>query len=316
MNAEIHKVIIIGSGPAGLTAAIYAARAQLAPIVVEGIESGGQLLTTSDVENYPGFPEAVTGPDLMDAMHRQALRFGTVLISETVEKVDFLERPFKLWTDSRKILIAHSIIIATGSSHKWLGLDAEQRLRGRGVSACATCDGYFFRGKVVVVVGGGDTVMEEALFLSRLCSKVTIIHRRSQFRASKIMNDRIVSHPKIEVRWNSIVEEIVGDAEIAGVTGVQIKNLLTGEKEAIACSGIFIAIGRKPNTDLFEGSLDIDRNGYLVTKPGTTHSSIEGVFACGEVQDNIYRQAITSAASGAMAAMDAEHWLEMCGYCS
>ncbi|MBI5074374.1 MAG: thioredoxin-disulfide reductase [Nitrospirae bacterium] len=315
MNDEIHRILIIGSGPAGLTAAIYAARAQLAPVVIEGIESGGQLLTTSDVENYPGFPEAVTGQDLMDAMRKQALRFGTVLIPEMVEKINFLEKPFRIWTDGQKILTARSIIIATGSSHKWLGLEAEVRLRGRGVSACATCDGYFFRGKEVIVVGGGDTAMEEALFLARLCSKVTIVHRRNQFRASKIMSDRVVMHPKITVIWDSVVNAIHGEAETTGVTGIETKNLVTGATETLECSGVFIAIGRNPNTKLFSGDLDIDRNGYLVTKPGTTNTSVEGVFACGEVQDNIYRQAITSAASGAMAAIDAEHWLEMCGYC-
>lgn len=315
MNNEILRVLIIGSGPAGLTAAIYTARAQLSPVLIEGLESGGQLLTTSEVENYPGFADAIKGPDLMDAMRKQALRFGTAFIPETVEKIDLLEQPFRIWTDGKKMLASRSVIIATGSSHKWLGLEAEKKLRGRGVSACATCDGYFFRGKEVVVVGGGDTAMEEALFLARLCSRVTVIHRRSQFRASKIMSDRVVSHPKIAVKWNSVVEGITGDADAAGLSGIQIRNLLTGDRETIVCSGVFIAIGRKPNTELFEGILDIDRNGYIVTKPGTTHTSIEGVFACGEVQDNVYRQAVTSAASGAMAAMDAERWLEMCGYC-
>jgi len=315
MTDEIHKTLIIGSGPAGLTAAIYAARAQLAPVVFEGIEAGGQLLTTSDVENYPGFAEAITGPDLMEAMRKQAMRFGAVLIQETVEKVDLLEQPFKVWTDGGEPKTARSIIIATGSSHKWLGLDQELTLRGRGVSACATCDGYFFRDKEVVVVGGGDTAMEEALFLARICSKVTIIHRRNQFRASKIMSDRVVAHPKVTVRWDSIVTAIHGDAETTGVTGVEIQNRRSGATETVECSGVFIAIGRKPNTDLFEGILDRDRNGYLVTAPGSTRTSIEGVFACGEVQDNIYRQAITSAASGAKAAMDAERWLELCGYC-
>jgi len=315
MADEIYKILIIGSGPAGLTAAIYAARAQLDPVVFEGIEAGGQLLTTTDVENYPGFPDAITGPDLMDAMRKQALRFGAKLIPETVEKVNLIEQPFRVWTDGGKESIGRSLVIATGSSHKWLGLEEELSLRGRGVSACATCDGNFFRNREVVVVGGGDTAMEEALFLSRLCSKVTIIHRRNQFRASKIMSDRVIAHPNIVVRWNSIVTAINGDTDAGGVTGVDVKNVQTDASETLPCSGVFIAIGRKPNTELFQGILDIDHNGYLVTQAGSTKTSIEGVFACGEVQDNIYRQAVTSAASGAMAAMDAEWWLELCGYC-
>ena len=313
MNSGAHQVIIIGSGPAGLTAAIYAARAQLAPVVFEGMEAGGQLLSTTDVENFPGFPDGIKGPELMALIRRQAERFGAVLIPRSVYKVDFLEKPFKVWTDDRRRYTALTVIIATGASHKWLGLDAEQRLRGHGVSACATCDGYFFRDKEVVVVGGGDSAMEEALFLTRLVSKVTIIHRRHQFRASKIMSDRVIDHPKIEVRWNSVVEDILGDPETTGVTGVRVRNVETGDREAIPCSGYFAAIGRTPNTSIFEGILDIDKNGYLVTSHGSTRTSIEGVFACGEVQDKEYRQAITSASSGAMAAMDAEEWLEVYG---
>lgn len=313
MNETVNKVIIIGSGPAGLTAAIYAARAQLDPLVIEGMEPGGQLLGTTEVENFPGFPGGIRGPELMERMRRQAQHFGSRLISRTVQKVDFVERPFSIWTDDQQLHRAYSVIVATGSSYKWLGLDSEQKLRGHGVSACATCDGYFFRGKEIIVVGGGDSAMEEALFLSRLGSGVTVIHRRNQFRASKIMADRVMNHPKIRIRWNSVVEEVIGEPETTGVTGARIRDVVTGEESVIPCSGFFVAIGRKPNTEIFEGILDIDRNGYLVTEPGSTRTSIEGVFACGEVQDKTYRQAVTSAGTGAMAAMDAEQWLEVYG---
>jgi thioredoxin reductase (NADPH) len=310
MNDTAHKVIIIGTGPAGLTAAIYAARAQLQPVVFEGLEPGGQLYSTTEIENFPGFPEGTTGPWLMAQMRRQAERFGARIIPKTIAKVAFLERPFSLWTDSDELFRCYSVIIATGSSHKWLGLESEQRLRGRGVSACATCDAYFFRGREVVVVGGGDTAMEEALFLSRVVSKVTVVHRRKQFRASKIMADRVMSHPGIDVKWDCVVEEVLGDPE-KGVTGVRTRNVELGVTETVQCSGLFIAIGRKPNTEIFEGKLDIDKNGYLVTQCGSTRTSVEGVFACGESQDKHYRQAVTSAGSGAMAAMDADRWLEI-----
>ena len=313
MNAGVHQVLIIGSGPAGLTAAIYAARAQLNPVVFEGVEPGGQLFGTTDVENFPGFPEGIRGPELMELMHKQAERFGAGIMRRSVDKVDFLERPFKIWTDDQQLWRSHAVIIATGSSHKWLGLDSEQKLRGHGVSACATCDGYFFRDREIVVVGGGDSAMEEALFLARLGSKVTVIHRRNQFRASKIMGDRVMSHPKIGVKWNSVVEEVLGD-ETTGVSGARIRNVVTGEGEVVPCAGFFIAIGSRPNTGIFEGILDMDRNGYLVTEPGSTRTSIEGVFACGEAQDKTYRQAVTSAGTGAMAAMDAEQWLEVFGF--
>jgi thioredoxin reductase (NADPH) len=313
-DKDIHRIIIIGSGPAGLTAALYTARAQLAPLVFEGLTPGGQLLTASEVENYPGFPEGVQGPALMESFRKQAIRFGAEVISKTAEKVSFLKRPFKVWTDDQQEYQAHAVIIATGSSYKWLGLDSEKNLTGHGVSACATCDGFFFRDKEIVVVGGGDTAMEEALFMTRLASKITIVHRRDQFRASKIMSDRVVRHPRIRIKWNNVVKEILGEPE-TGVTGVKIKDLNTGEQEVISSSGVFIAIGHKPNTDMFRGILDTDRNGYLVTRPGTTHTSIEGVFACGEVQDNTYRQVIVSAGSGAMAGIDAEHWLEACALC-
>ncbi len=307
---DIHKILIIGSGPAGLTAAIYAARALLAPLVFSGLDQGGQLTTTMEVENFPGFPEGVRGPDLMESFRTQASRFGAREIPTTVERVDLLERPFRIWTADQSLYRSHAVIIATGSSYKWLGLDSEQKLRGHGVSACATCDGYFFRDKEIIVVGGGDTAMEESLFLARLVSKVTVVHRRNQFRASKIMGDRVMKHPRINIKWNSMVEEILGDPDTTGVTGARIRNVLTKETEVIPCSGLFTAIGRHPNTALFNGLLDIDKNGYIVTRCGSTATSIEGVFACGEAQDKTYRQAITSAASGAMAAMDAERWLE------
>lgn len=315
MSDNVHKVLIIGSGPAGLTAAVYTARAQFSPVVFEGMESGGQLLSTTEVENFPGFPGGIKGPELMENFRGQALHFGAELVPKVVEKVDFLERPFSVWTDDGRLFRSNAVILATGSSVKWLGLESEQRLRGHGVSACATCDGFFFRNREMIVVGGGDTAMEEALFLARIGSKITVIHRRHQFRASKIMSDRVMEHQKIDVKWDSEVEEILGDPETTGVTGVKIKNVMTGRSETVPCAGVFVAIGRKPNTDLFIGKLDIDRNGYLVTRPYSTQTSIEGVFACGEVQDKVYRQAITSAGTGAMAAMDAERWLELCEFC-
>lgn len=314
-NDKIHEVIILGSGPAGLTAALYAARAQLDPVVLEGREPGGQLTTTDAVENYPGFPEGVQGTELTTLFRKQAQRFGVETHTKEVAKVDFLERPFKIWTDDEQMHLTHTTIVATGSSYKWLGLESEQKLRGFGVSACATCDGFFFKGKKIAVVGGGDTAMDEALFLSRLGSKITLIHRRDQFRASKIMAGRVTNHPKIDIKWNCVIEEILGEPNQTGVTGVRIKNVQTEETEVIPCSGFFVAIGHKPNIDLFRGILDMDQNGYLVTKPGSTHTNIEGVFACGDVQDNTYRQAVIAAGSGAMAAMDAEHWLEACELC-
>lgn len=312
---SVYKVIIIGSGPAGLTAALYTARAQLKPLVFEGMSPGGQLLTATEVENYPGFPAGVQGPELMESFKKQAERFGAEIIPKVIEKVDFLGRPFTVWSSDQQTYQSHAVIIATGSSYKWLGLKSEEKLKGHGVSACATCDGFFFKDKEVVVVGGGDSAMEEGLFLTRLVSKVTIIHRRDQFRASKIMSDRVLKHPKITVVWNNIVEEILGDPDTTGVTGVRIRNVLSGKQDTLLCSGVFIAIGHKPNSSLFEGILDVDRNGYLITQAGSTRTSVEGIFACGEVQDNTYRQVVVSAGSGAMAAIDAEHWLESCDLC-
>lgn len=302
----IEKMIIIGSGPAGLTAAIYAARANLNPLMIEGEEVGGQLMTTTDVENFPGFPKGITGPELMDITKQQAARFGTRFIAKNVTKVDLSKRPFKIWIGT-ELYESETIVISTGASAKYLGLANERRLLGRGVSACATCDGAFFKNQVVAVVGGGDTAMEESNFLTRFASKVYLVHRRDSFRASKIMVDRTLKNPKIEVLYNSVIEDVLGDKE---VTGVKIKNMATDEVNDLPVQGMFAAIGHKPNTDIFKGQLDMNEVGYLQTKPGTTYTSVDGVFAAGDVQDHVYRQAITAAGSGCMAAIDAERWLE------
>lgn len=311
----MENVIIIGSGPAGYTAALYTSRANLNPLLLEGelskeVLPGGQLMTTTEVENYPGFPEGVTGPRMMELFKQQAERFGTRIISKTATKVDFSKRPFTIYSDGESWQ-AKSVIIATGATAKYLGLPSEEKYMNRGVSACATCDGALprFRNKPLVVVGGGDTAMEEAIFLTNYASKVHIIHRRDKFRASKIMADRALSNPKIQVEWNSVVEEVLGE-EKAGVTGVRIKDVNNGKTREIECSGYFSAIGHKPNTDLFKGLLDMDETGYLLTKPGTTCTKIEGVFAAGDVQDKVYRQAVTAAGSGCMAAIDCTRWLE------
>ncbi len=315
----MEKVVIVGSGPAGYTAALYTARANLNPLCLEGelskdILPGGQLMTTTEVENYPGYPDGVTGPEMMDQFKRQAGKFGTRFEYKTVTKVDFSQRPFKLWSGDTCIE-TESVIIATGATARYLGLPSEEAFMNRGVSACATCDGALprFRNKPLVVVGGGDTAMEEAMFLANFASTVHLIHRRDEFRASKIMGDRVLANPKIQVHWFSVVDEVLG-AEKEGVTGVRIKNVKTGETETIECTGYFAAIGHKPNTDLFEGVLDMDENKYLVTKPGSTYTNIEGVFAAGDVQDHVYRQAITAAGSGCMAAIDATRWLEAQGH--
>jgi len=309
MSEDIRKVIIIGSGPAGLTAAIYAGRAGLNPLVLEGMEPGGQLMTTTEVENYPGFPEGTNGPEMMDLFRKQAVKFGAEPHFKVVNKVDFSKRPFTVWTDDNTMYRSDTVIIATGASAKYLGLESEQKLRGYGVSACATCDGFFYKDKDIVVVGGGDTAMEEALFLTRFGKKVTVIHRRDEFRASKIMAERVIKDPKIEIKWDSVVEEVLGEQNQVGVTGVRIKNVKTGKTEEIPCSGFFLAIGHKPNSDPFKGQLDMDETGYIKTKPGSTYTSVEGVFACGDVQDKVYRQAVTAAGSGCAAAIDAERWL-------
>ena len=300
-----HKVVIVGSGPAGYTAAVYAARAELSPVVVAGLQFGGQLMLTTDVENYPGFPDGVTGPDMMELFQKQAERFGSEILLEDATTVDLSARPFRIETASRRFS-ADAVILATGASARWLGLPSETRLQNQGVSACATCDGALYRGKPMAVVGGGDTAMEEALFLTRFATKVTVIHRRDELRASKIMQERALAHEKIEFAWNSEVEEVLGDEF---VTGVRIVDTKTGEKRELPVEALFIASGHKPNTDLFRGQIELDDVGYIEVEPGTSRTSKTGVFACGDAMDAVYRQAVTAAGTGCMAAIDAERWL-------
>jgi thioredoxin reductase (NADPH) len=301
-----EKVLIIGSGPAGLTAAIYAARADLNPLMIEGMERGGQLMLTTEVENYPGFPEGIMGPELMDGMRKQAERFGTRIVSSDVTKVDFSERPFKVWVGD-DLYESEALVVSTGASARWLGIPGESRLRGYGVSACATCDGFFFRDRDIAIVGGGDSAMEEALFLTKFASKVTILHRRDEFRASKIMAQRAIDHPKIEVMWNTTIEEVLGGDL---VTGLRVRNVLTDEESVLPVEGFFLAIGHDPNTKIFQGQLDLDASGYVATEGGSTRTSVEGVFAAGDVVDHYYQQAVTAAGMGCQAAIDVEHWLD------
>ena len=305
------KVIILGSGPAGLTAAIYASRAGLSPLVIDGMEPGGQLTTTTDVENYPGFPEGIMGPAMMDLFRKQAERFGTRYLFGAVTAVDFEQRPLRLWIDETQEITCDALIISTGASAKWLGLPSESHFRGFGVSSCATCDGSFFRGEEMVVIGGGDTALEEALYLSRMAKKVYLVHRREEFRASKIMQERVFKNDKIEVIWNSTLEDILGEGEghQKKVTGVRLRDVKEQSLRDLPCAAVFVAIGHQPNTKIFEGKLPMHHGGYLVVEPGTTKTSVSGVFAAGDVADHHYRQAVTAAGTGCMAAIDAERYL-------
>ena len=304
-----EKVLIIGSGPAGLTAAIYAARADLDPLMIEGMQRGGQLMLTTEVENYPGFPDGIMGPELMDGMRKQAERFGTRIISSDATEVDLSERPFRISVGA-DVYETESLIISTGASARWLGIPGDDKLRGYGVSACATCDGFFFRDREIAIVGGGDSAMEEALFLTKFASKVTIVHRRDEFRASKIMAQRALDHPKIEVLWNTTVDEVLGDDL---VTGIKVTSTETGEQSVLPVEGFFLAIGHDPNTKIFQGQLELDEAGYIVVQAGSTTTSVAGVFAAGDVVDRYYQQAVTAAGMGCQAAIDVEYWLNQIG---
>jgi thioredoxin reductase (NADPH) len=308
MESEKVHCLIIGSGPAGYTAAIYAARANMKPVLYQGLQPGGQLTITTEVENYPGYADGVQGPEMMEHFEKQAKRMGADIRYGIATKVDFMEAPYKVWIDEDKFVEADSVIISTGASAKWLGLESEQRLNGYGVSACAVCDGFFFKGKEVAIVGAGDTAAEEALYLSKLCSKVHMLIRRDQMRASKVMQDRVMKAENIEVYWNTVTEEVLGDKK---VEGMRIKDTVTNETRDVPLSAFFVAIGHTPNTDIFKGWIDMDEEGYIRTLPGTSKTNVEGVFAAGDVQDKIYRQAITAAGSGCMAALDAERYLSV-----
>ncbi|MBL8644027.1 MAG: thioredoxin-disulfide reductase [Rhodospirillaceae bacterium] len=309
MSTHRTKVLILGSGPAGLTAAIYAARANLEPIIVAGMQPGGQMTITTDVENYPGFADVIQGPWLMEQMQKQAENVGTRFIHDTIVKVDFSKRPFVAVGDGGDEYVGDTVIVSTGAQARWLGLDSEQKYRGFGVSACATCDGFFFRGKEVAVVGGGNTAVEEAIYLTNHATKVTLIHRRGELKAEKIAQKRLFDNPKIKVVWDSAIDEVVGGGNPAGVTGAKVKNVKTGAVTDLKIDGLFVAIGHTPNTDLFKGVLDMDENGYLITQAGTPRTNIPGVFAAGDVQDHIYRQAVTAAGTGCMAALEADRFI-------
>jgi thioredoxin reductase (NADPH) len=307
---ETRDVVILGSGPAGYTAALYTARANLRPLVLKGLEAGGQLMLTTEVENYPGFADGIMGPELMDAMEKQAARFDAEIVAQSATRVDLSERPFGVWAGDHEWR-AGTLIVATGASARWLGVPGEERLRGRGVSACATCDGFFFRDRELLVVGGGDTAMEEATFLTKFASKVTIVHRRDEFRASKIMQERALANPKISVIWDTVVDEILGDG---AVTGARLRNVRSGEVAEVATDGVFMAIGHTPNTELLRGQVELTDGGYVVVEEPTTRTSVPGVFAAGDVTDVIYRQAVTAAGQGCKAAIDAERFLEAEGH--
>jgi len=303
------RVLIVGAGPAGYTAAIYTARANMSPMLIAGLQPGGQLMITTDVENYPGFADVVQGPWLMEQMEAQARHVGTNIVNDIVTRVDLSARPFRCETDSGDIVLADSLIIATGAQARWLGIEAEERLQGRGVSACATCDGFFYRGKDVAVVGGGNTAVEEALYLTHHADRVTLIHRRDSLRAEKILQTRLFAHPKVSVRWNSAIDDILSGGTPEGVTGVRLRNTVTGGLSEMAVDGVFIAIGHTPTTELFKGQLGMDSDGYIQTVPGSTRTTVEGVFAAGDVQDKLFRQAVTAAGTGCMAALEAEKFL-------
>ncbi len=310
MSTNITKVLIIGAGPAGYTAAIYTARANLNPVLVQGMQPGGQLTITTDVENYPGFAEPISGPSLMDQMARQATRVGATLVQDVVTEVDFSKRPFRCVLDSGAVYEAETVIIATGAQARWLGIEAEKHYQGYGVSGCATCDGFFYRGKKVVVVGGGNSAMEEAMYLSQLASEVVMVHRRNEFRGEKVMRDRVANNPKIRVLWDSVVENIKGvEAPARSVTAVVVKNVKSGELQEISTDGVFVAIGHSPSTKLFVGQIELDSDAYIVTKSDSTATNVPGVFAAGDVKDKIYRQAVTAAGMGCMAALEVEKFL-------
>ena len=310
-DAISTRVLIIGAGPAGYTAAIYAARANLAPILLTGLQPGGQLMITTDVENYPGFATAIEGPALMEQMQAQAANVGTEIVHDMAMSVDFLTRPFRVTGDSGTVYLADTVIIATGAQARWLGLPSEKRLQGAGVSACATCDGFFYRGKQVAVVGGGNTAVEEALFLTHHADKVTLIHRRDTLRAEKIMQRRLFAHPKIEVIWNAAVEEVLGSGQPEVVTGLRLRDIPSGTEQTLAVDGVFIAIGHTPTTSLFRGHVELDDEGYVITQPGQTTTSVPGLFAAGDVQDKHWRQAVTAAGTGCIAALEAERFLTL-----